>query len=80
VLISFNSIGYLIKAILASSTSVGMFLDTGSLSITIPSAKKESSTESPEILWILMLSISISPSSAILKAASTTKSANLSLA
>ena len=37
-------------AIFASLTSLGMLLDTGALSITTPSAKNESSTESPETL------------------------------
>ena len=50
VLTSFNSIGYFMMAIFASLTSLGIFLDTGALSMMIPSAKKESSTESPETL------------------------------
>ena len=80
VLISFNSIGYFIIAIFASLTSFGILLDTGALSITIPSAKNESSTESPETLWILILSMSDFPSSLILNAALTTKSAKCSFA
>ena len=50
VLMSFNSIGYFIIAIFASLISFGMFLDKGTLSMMIPSAKNESSTESPETL------------------------------
>ena len=80
VVMSFNSIGYFMIAIFASLTSLGMFLDTGALSITTPSAKNESSTESPETLWILILSMSDFPSSLILNAALTTMSAKCSFA